>query len=119
MSPAVFWDTPDFDSLAAAEYRRGVLETAALADLYLLVLSKEKYSDLSVWNMLKLLSPLGRPLIICLNKSTPMRRTPCCGPYASVWLSTGRAGAMYRYVRWSTGRSWRPSRPNRRWAVAT
>jgi hypothetical protein len=71
LGPAVFWDTPDFDSLAAAEYRRGVLETAALADLYLLVLSKEKYSDLSVWNMLKLLSPLGRPLIICLNKLTP------------------------------------------------
>jgi hypothetical protein len=67
----VFWDTPDFDSLAAAEYRQGVLETAALADVYLLVLSKEKYSDLSVWNMLKLLAPLGRPLIICLNKLTP------------------------------------------------
>ena len=67
----VFWDTPDFDSLAAAEYRRGVLETAALADVYVLVLSKEKYSDLSVWNMLKLLASLARPLIICLNKVTP------------------------------------------------
>ncbi len=71
LGPTVFWDTPDFDSLAAAEYRRGVLETAALADVYVLVLSKEKYSDLSVWNMLKLLAPLARPLIICLNKVTP------------------------------------------------
>ena len=59
----VFWDTPDFDSLAAAGYRRGVLETAALADIYVLVLSREKYS-ISVWNILKLLAPLARPLII-------------------------------------------------------
>ncbi|MBU0638743.1 MAG: 50S ribosome-binding GTPase [Planctomycetes bacterium] len=67
----VVWDTPDFDSLAAQRYERGVLEVAALADAYVLVLSKEKYSDLSVWRMLRLLEPLGRPLLICLNKTTP------------------------------------------------
>ena len=74
--PCVVWDTPDFDSLAARRYARGVLETAALADLHVLVLSKEKYSDLSVWRLLELLGPLRRPLIICLNKLTPEARTP-------------------------------------------
>ncbi|MFH1748578.1 MAG: GTPase domain-containing protein [Planctomycetota bacterium] len=69
--PVVVWDTPDFDSLTASQYRQAVLESAALADVYLLVLSKEKYADLSVWNMLRLLEPLGRPLVICLNKQMP------------------------------------------------
>lgn len=67
----VVWDTPDFDSLAAHTYQQGVLEIAALADAYLLVLSKEKYSDLSVWKLLRLLEPLGGTLAICLNKLTP------------------------------------------------
>lgn len=67
----VLWDTPDFDSLAARKYERGVLEVAALADVYVLVLSTEKYSDLSAWRMLELLEPLGRPLVIVLNKLTP------------------------------------------------
>ena len=70
LPPCVVWDTPDFDSLAAQTYQRGVLEVAALADAHVFVLSKEKYSDLSVWRMLELLNPLGRPLIICLNKLT-------------------------------------------------
>ncbi len=70
---AVVWDTPDFDSLQAHSYRRGVLDVAALADVVVLVLSKEKYSDLSVWRFLQLLRPLlrppgGRPLLVCLNK---------------------------------------------------
>lgn len=69
----VVWDTPDFDSLQAHSYRRGVLDVAALADVVVLVLSKEKYSDLSVWRFLQLLRPLlghpgGRPLLVCLNK---------------------------------------------------
>jgi len=76
LPPCVVWDTPDFDSLAAQMYQRGVLEVAALADAHLFVLSKEKYSDLSVWRMLELLSPLGRPLIICLNKLTPDAAEP-------------------------------------------
>jgi hypothetical protein len=71
LPPCVLWDTPDFDSLAARSYRRGLLEVAALADAIVLVLSKEKYSDLSVWRMLGLVEPLGRPLVICLNKLTP------------------------------------------------
>jgi hypothetical protein len=71
LPPCVLWDTPDFDSLSAHQYARGVLEVAALADLYLLALSEEKYSDLSVWRLLELIEPLGRPLVICLNKLIP------------------------------------------------
>ncbi len=71
LPPCVLWDTPDFDSLAARRYARGVLEVAAIADVYVLVLSKEKYSDLSAWRMLELLAPLARPLVIVLNKLTP------------------------------------------------
>lgn len=71
LPPCVVWDTPDFDTLAAGVYRRGVLEVAALADVHVFVLSKEKYSDLSVWRLLRLLRPLSRPLVICLNKLPP------------------------------------------------
>lgn len=71
LSGCVVWDTPDFDSLAAGSYQQGVLEVAAMADVIILVLSREKYADLSVWRMLELLSPLERPLVICLNKATP------------------------------------------------
>lgn len=67
----VVWDTPDFDSVRAAEYSRAVLEVAALADLLVLVLSKEKYSDGTVWQAVAMLAPLGRPMLICLNKVEP------------------------------------------------
>jgi len=66
----VIWDTPDIDSLTAREYMPAALEVAALADVYLLVLSKEKYSDLSVWRLLDLVAPLRRRLLICVNKMT-------------------------------------------------
>ncbi len=71
MLPCVVWDTPDFDSLASADYRRSVYEATALADAYVVVLSKEKYADLSAWEMLRLIEPLDRPLVVCLNKVTP------------------------------------------------
>ena len=71
LPPCVVWDTPDFDSLAARHYAQGVLQVMALADLYVLVLSPEKYSDLSVWRMLVLLETLRRPLVICVNKLAP------------------------------------------------
>lgn len=66
----VLWDTPDFDSLASRAYRQGLLAVAAAVDVFVFVLSKEKYSDLSVWRMLSLLAPLRRPLVIVLNKMT-------------------------------------------------
>ncbi len=68
LPPCVVWDTPDFDSLAAGGYLGGVLEIAALADVHVLVLSKEKYADLTVWELLERLAPLGRPLVVVLNK---------------------------------------------------
>jgi len=67
----VLWDTPDFDSLAARRYLHGVLEVVALADIHVLVLSQEKYSDRSVWHVLELAAPLGRPLVIFVNKLDP------------------------------------------------
>lgn len=70
IAPCILWDTPDFDSLASAEYRRAVLECAALADVLVLVVSKEKYADLSVWEFLELVAPLQTPLVVLLNKMT-------------------------------------------------
>jgi GTPase SAR1 family protein len=65
----VLWDTPDFDSVDALTYRAGVLRTAALADALLVVMSKDKYADQSVWDTLALLEPLGQPTVLCLNKT--------------------------------------------------
>jgi len=63
------WDTPDFDSVGSRNYRDTVPEICALADAVLLVVSREKYADRSVWRLLRLVSPLGIPLMICLNKT--------------------------------------------------
>ncbi len=68
LPPCIVWDTPDFDSVDATDYRTAVLRTAALADVILLVVSKDKYADQSVWEMMELLEPLGQPTVICLNK---------------------------------------------------
>ncbi|MGZ8190657.1 MAG: GTPase domain-containing protein [Methylococcaceae bacterium] len=65
---SVVWDTPDFDSIDSATYREGVIRTIALADIVILVVSKEKYADQSVWDMMASLEPLHQPTIICLNK---------------------------------------------------
>ena len=68
---AVIWDTPDFDSIQSGEYRNAVLRVAALADVVVLVLSKDKYADLSVWEFMRLLEPLAQPTLILLNKTDP------------------------------------------------
>ena len=68
LPPGIIWDTPDFDSIDASGYRDAVLRTTALADLLLLVVSKDKYADQRVWETLKLLLPLNRPLVVCINK---------------------------------------------------
>lgn len=65
---SIVWDTPDFDSVGSRSYRNTVPEICALADGLLLVVSREKYADRSVWRMLRLIAPLGIPLMICLNK---------------------------------------------------
>ena len=68
VSEAVLWDTPDFDSIEAGGYRGAVLQGTAIADAVVLVISKDKYGDRTVWDMLELLHALGRPLLVCLNK---------------------------------------------------
>jgi len=68
LPPCVLWDTPDFDSIDSAVYREGVIRAVALADIIILVVSKEKYADQSVWDMMTILADLHQPTIICLNK---------------------------------------------------
>ena len=64
----VFWDTPDFDSIDSVDYREGVIRTIALADIVVLVVSKEKYADQSVWEMMAMLESFQQPTLICINK---------------------------------------------------
>lgn len=68
ISPAVLWDSPDFDSIESRGYRSAVLRVAAVADVLILMTSKDKYADKTVWDMLDLVIPLGKPLIVCINK---------------------------------------------------
>ena len=69
--PCIIWDTPDFDSVSSREYRTTVPQLCAIADLIVLVVSKEKYADQSVWQTLDLIAPINRPLIVCINKTSP------------------------------------------------
>ncbi|MCX7088894.1 MAG: 50S ribosome-binding GTPase [Methylococcales bacterium] len=66
--PCVIWDTPDFDSIGSADYKEGVIRTIALADILVLTVSKEKYADQSVWDMMAAIAPLKQPTLICVNK---------------------------------------------------
>jgi len=68
LSGCMLWDTPDFDSIDAQSYKEGVLKTLALADVLVLVVSKEKYADQSVWDVLALLEPLNHALLVVINK---------------------------------------------------
>lgn len=67
----IVWDTPDFDSISATRYELCVLKIAAFADAILLVVSKDKYADQRVWDMLDLIHAAGKPLAICVNKVDP------------------------------------------------
>lgn len=66
----VLWDTPDFDSIDAHSYREGALKSLALADVLVLVVSKEKYADQSVWDTMALLESLNQPVLVVVNKLT-------------------------------------------------
>lgn len=68
LPPSVFWDTPDFDSIDSGDYREGVIRTIALADIVVLVVSKEKYADQSVWEMMSLIESFHQVTLICVNK---------------------------------------------------
>lgn len=69
--PLVLWDSPDFDSIESGGYRTAVLRVAALSDVIILMLSKDKYADRSVWDMMKLLAPLNKPTVYVINKLNP------------------------------------------------
>lgn len=66
----IIWDTPDFDSVNSRDYRATVPVMCAMADAIVLVVSKEKYADQSVWDTLNLIAPIQRPLFIIVNKTT-------------------------------------------------
>lgn len=68
--PAVVWDSPDFDSVSSRDYQESLPLVCAMVDAICLVVSREKYADQSVWRLLRLISPLETPLLICLNKTS-------------------------------------------------
>lgn len=68
---AVIWDTPDFDSVSSRTYRSTVPMLSAIADLIVLVVSKDKYADQTVWESLRLIGQINRPLLVCVNKIPP------------------------------------------------
>lgn len=70
LTDAVVWDTPDFDSVAQRSYRSPLFETLALADVVVMIVSKEKYADKSVWDVLKMLSVAGKDAIVVVNKAS-------------------------------------------------
>lgn len=82
---AVVWDTPDFDSVDAEGYRPAVSRVAALADVVVVVVSKDKYADLSVWELIKLLAPLRQPTVVCLNKVDPLSFPALAESLAEKW----------------------------------
>ena len=87
---AAIWDTPDFDSVDAEGYRQAVLRVAALADVVILVLSKDKYADLAVWELIKLLAPLEQPAVACLNKIDPGSFSALKASFEEKWRSVRR-----------------------------
>lgn len=93
----VIWDTPDFDSIDAADYREGVIRTVALADLIVLVVSKEKYADQSVWEVMQTLEAFGQPTLICLNKLAEGSETLVLDSLRQKWQQT-RGDAMPEVV---------------------
>lgn len=90
---AVIWDTPDFDSVSAREYAAGVLRTVALADVVILVMSKDKYADQTVWDTMKLIEPLRQRTLLCLNKIDPDTEAVLLRSLGEKWREH-RAGPM-------------------------
>lgn len=88
----VLWDTPDFDSIDSASYREGVIRTVALADLVILVVSKEKYADQSVWDIMADIEVMQQPTIICLNKLSEGSETLLINSLKDKWQQTRKDG---------------------------
>ena len=84
----VCWDTPDFDSIDAADYREGVIRTIALADIVVLVVSKEKYADQTVWEVMKAIEAFQQPTLICINKLSEGSEAVILESLKQKWLQT-------------------------------
>jgi GTPase SAR1 family protein len=89
---AVLWDTPDFDSIDSASYREGVIRTVALADVVILVASKEKYADQSVWDIMADIEAMQQPTIICLNKLSEGSETLLINSLKDKWQQVRKDG---------------------------
>jgi GTPase SAR1 family protein len=114
LPPCVVWDTPDFDSLRAKKYLNAVLLTAALADLLVVVVSKDKYADQSVFDFLALVEELKQPTLVVINKvpsgSTELlrrsfadkwrkvRKDPCPQVLTLEYIDSGRVNAFAEQV---------------------
>jgi predicted GTPase len=81
----VLWDTPDFDTIDAQSYREGVLKSLALADVLVLVVSKEKYADQLVWDALTLIEPLNQPVLVVINKLMADSQTLVVDSFKERW----------------------------------
>ncbi len=89
---SVLWDTPDFDSIDSASYREGVVRTVALVDVVILVVSKEKYADQSVWDIMADIEVLQQPTIICLNKISEGSEALLLNSLKDKWQHTRKDG---------------------------
>lgn len=93
-SNAVFWDTPDFDSVGSFGYRESVIQALALADLVVFVVSKEKYADKTVWDMLTMLSALSKPVFLLMNKTPPDVREQLADSVEKKYRRLNNAGKL-------------------------
>lgn len=85
---SVIWDTPDFDSIDAEDYKNAVLRIIGLADIVILIVSKDKYADFSVWYLMQLISPLSQSTLICLNKVDPESSDSLKNSLENKWRTT-------------------------------
>ena len=83
----ILWDTPDFDSIQSRDYQNAVLRVVGLADVIVLVVSKDKYADLSVWEFMRLLEPLKQPTLLLLNKTDADSRSTLLRSVEDKWRS--------------------------------
>ncbi|RLA16994.1 MAG: GTP-binding protein, partial [Gammaproteobacteria bacterium] len=63
-----------------------VLKTLALADVLVLVVSKEKYADQSVWEAMALLEPLNQPVLVVINKLVADSQSVIVESFKERWL---------------------------------
>lgn len=83
----ILWDTPDFDSVAAHRYEGSVLRLVALMDIVVIVVSKDKYGDLSVWEFIRLIEPLAQPTLLVINKTDAASEVALIDSVSRKWAS--------------------------------